>query len=176
MEDLDFRQELARELLSANIEPVDMELTPDLEAVRPSLLAAGLELDFPAKLEPRPQPIKPLPGLEAALPKADVLVITWTVDEQNALCDVLTPGFARPTWYRYRRGFDERYRARIRPGAPALGASRLGSWFPIEIGTKKVICFKSELHLNQDGIATGPGTATLPVKDLFIQLIDEIRP
>ena len=36
--------------------------------------------------------------------------------------------------------------------------------------------FKSELHLNQDGIATGDGTATLPVADLFRQLIDEVRP
>lgn len=35
---------------------------------------------------------------------------------------------------------------------------------------------KSELHLNQDGIATGNGTATLPVKDFFKQMIDEVRP
>ena len=35
---------------------------------------------------------------------------------------------------------------------------------------------KSELHLNQDGIATGDGTATLPVKDLFRQIIDEAKP
>ena len=30
---------------------------------------------------------------------------------------------------------------------------------------------KSELHLNQDGVKTGDGTATLPVKDFFLQII-----
>jgi len=39
-----------------------------------------------------------------------------------------------------------------------------------------VLCFKSELHLNQDGIRTGDGKATLPVKDLFHQIIDEVQP
>jgi nucleoside phosphorylase len=40
----------------------------------------------------------------------------------------------------------------------------------------KVLCMKSELHLNQDGIKTGEGTATLPVKDFFKQIIDEVKP
>jgi hypothetical protein len=174
--DLEFRKELARELLASKTDDVDLELTPDLTALRPALLAAGLDLDFPPNLAPVPKPLAPQPGVEAALPQADVLAITWTVDEQDAMCDVLTPGFTRKAWYRYRRDFESRYRSRIRAGAPALKAGRLGSWFPIEIGTKKVICFKSELHLNQDGIETAPGRATLPVKDLFIQLIAEIQP
>jgi hypothetical protein len=52
----------------------------------------------------------------------------------------------------------------------------LGSYFPTKIGNKKVLCFKSELHMNQDGIGTGDGTATLPVKDLFHQMIAEVKP
>ena len=36
-----------------------------------------------------------------------------------------------------------------------------------------MLCIKSELHLNQDGVKTGEGTATLPVKDLFKQIIAE---
>jgi nucleoside phosphorylase len=32
------------------------------------------------------------------------------------------------------------------------------------------------LHLNQDGVKTGDGTATLPVKDLFRQIIYEAKP
>jgi hypothetical protein len=173
---LEYREELARELLSAKIDDTDLELAPDLTALRPALLDAGLALDFPDGLAPRPQPQNPRPGLDAPLPRADVLAVTWTIDEQDAMCDVLTPGFARAAWYRYRRHFEERYRSRIRDGAPAARAGRLGSWFPTEIGNQKVICFKSELHLNQDGIRTGPGRATLPVKDMFAQLIDEIRP
>jgi nucleoside phosphorylase len=35
---------------------------------------------------------------------------------------------------------------------------------------------KSELHLNQDGVKTGEGTATLPVKDFFKQIIAEAKP
>jgi hypothetical protein len=35
---------------------------------------------------------------------------------------------------------------------------------------------KSELHLNQDGVKTGDGTATLPVKDFFKQIIAEVKP
>ena len=52
----------------------------------------------------------------------------------------------------------------------------MASYFPTKIGNKTVLCMKSELHLNQDGIATGDGTATLPVKDLFRQIIDEAKP
>jgi hypothetical protein len=39
-----------------------------------------------------------------------------------------------------------------------------------------VLCVKSELHLNQDGVRTGDGTATLPVKRFFRQMIDEVEP
>jgi hypothetical protein len=175
-EDMQYRKELARELLAAKVDDVDLELAPDLLALRPAALAAGLPLAFPGGLKPVPKPLAAIPNPNDALPRADVLAVTWTVDEQDAMCDVLTPGHDRKTWYRYRRHFDDRYRGKIRAGAPSLTAGRLGSWFPIEIGSKKVICFKSELHLNQDGIETSPGRATLPVKDLFAQLIAEVQP
>jgi hypothetical protein len=105
-----------------------------------------------------------------------VVVVTWTVDEQDALADVLTPGFSRATWYRYSRNYQSEYEARIRNGAPAKLAARLGSYMPTRIGSTSVLAFKSELHLNQDGVSTGSGTATLPVKDLFLQIVDEVRP
>jgi purine-nucleoside phosphorylase len=44
------------------------------------------------------------------------------------------------------------------------------------VGDTNVVCIKSELHLNQDGIKTGEGRATLPVKDFFQQIIAEVRP
>src|SRR5439155_7567397 len=52
----------------------------------------------------------------------------------------------------------------------------LASYMPTTVGATKVLCMKSELHLNQDGIKTGEGTATLPVKDLFVQIIEETKP
>ncbi len=105
-----------------------------------------------------------------------MLVVTWTVAEQKALADVLTPRHAPQTWFPYTRRFADDYLPKIRRGAPARAAGRIGSWYPTRIGSLAVLCFKSELHLNQDGIATGHGTATLPVRDMFAQLIDEVRP
>lgn len=171
------RKGLARALLASGLEPIDFELEPDVEALpAEARLTADLDIPFPDEVRPRPQPIDPKPQPGAPLPKADAIVITWTVAELNALADVLTPGHGRNTWYRYNRRFEDHYRPLIRPGAPALAAQRLGSWFPTRVGGVDVICFKSELHLNQDGIRTGDGTATLPVKDLFAQLIDEVEP
>jgi hypothetical protein len=175
--DLAERKEIARALLSDGVEPIDLELTPDLLALpAEAALTADLAIPFPPGLAPVPQPLEPPPGPDAPLPKTDVVVVTWTVAEVNALADALTPGNGRALWYRYARGFEDQYAARIRAGAPAAKARRLGSYFRTQIGTKSVLCFKSELHLNQDGISTGDGTATLPVKDLFRQLIDEAQP
>lgn len=139
-------------------------------------LLADLGLQFPAGLAPTPTQLDIEPATSDPLPTADVLVVTWTVAEVEALADTLTPGFSRRNWYRYDRFFEERYANQIRPAAPAQQARRLGSYFPTRIGGKRVLCFKSELHLNQDGIATGVGTATLPVADLFRQMIREVRP
>ncbi|QSQ26797.1 hypothetical protein JY651_18585 [Pyxidicoccus parkwayensis] len=143
---------------------------------RAALEKVILGLPFPAGLAPTPQPITPPPSPSAPLPEADYLVVTWTVAEVEALADTLTPGVRRDHWNNYDRNYDSQYRPNIRKGAPSQRVGRLGSWFLTRIGTKKVLCFKSELHLNQDGMRTGDGTATLPVKDMFHQLISEVKP
>jgi Phosphorylase superfamily len=102
-------------------------------------------------------------------------VITWTVDELVGLARVLTPGAGPSHWHHYTRHFDD-YRLKIRKGAPAANSGRLASYMPTRIGATTVLCMKSELHLNQDGVKTGEGTATLPVKDLFQQIITETQP
>jgi nucleoside phosphorylase len=171
--DVPERKEIARLLLDAGTAPIDLELEP---VVAQDMLLADLGLPFPDGLAPQPQPVDPVPGRDAPLPQADVVVVTWTVAELNALADVLTPGQPRSTWYRYARGWEDRYLPQIREGAPSRQAQRMASWFPTKIGNTSVLCMKSELHLNQDGVGTGPGTATLPVKDLFRQIIDEAKP
>jgi hypothetical protein len=177
MTDTAFRKQIARVVLAQGIEPLDLELEPSLLALpAQAVLTADLAIPFPHGLDPTPQPLDPAPDPGMSLPSADVIVITWTIAELNALADVLTPGNGRVAWYRYNRDFEVRYAAQIRSGAPAAVSRRLGSYFLTRIGRKRVLCFKSELHLNQDGIRTGEGTATLPVKDLFQQLIDEVRP
>jgi hypothetical protein len=149
------------------------DLGPRLMAA-PTLLAA-LGLPWPVGLAPRPQPLAVEPDPDDDLPRADVLVVTWTVAEVEALADVLTPGFNRQNWYRYQKNF-ESYLPEMRRGTPARNAQRLGSYFPIRIAGRDVLCVKSELHLNQDGVKTGDGTATLPVKRFFRQMIDEVQP
>jgi hypothetical protein len=176
---LDFELELARNLLSSGITPLDMDLQPDFSLLPPGAVTlANLGIPFPDGLAPSSKEIKPVPQPSDKLPQKDVLVITWTVDEARAMADVLTPGFTKDHWYRYNRNFNQ-YDPKIRKGAPAKLMKRLGSYFPTEIGGKSVLCYKSELHLNQDGMETSPGApgnATLPVKDMFHQLIDEVKP
>ena len=155
------RKEIARYLLSRGLDP--MELTPAPARVTQTLTVAP-RIDFPNGLAPQPAPVNPTPSPDDALPRADVVVITWTVDELAGLARVLTPGVPAEHWHRYTRHFAD-YQTKIRPHAPAATSRRLGSYLPTRIGNSSVVCIKSELHLNQDGIKTGEGTATLPVKD-----------
>lgn len=165
--------ELARHIIEFG---KDEEDNQDRKVEAEATALADLGLAWPDGLAPEPFELNPEPATSDPLPEADVLVVTWTVAEVEALADTLTPGFSRKNWYRYDRFFQEKYVSQIRKGAPALNAKRLGSYFPTRIGDKSVLCFKSELHMNQDGISTGDGTATLPVKDMFHQLIAEVKP
>lgn len=163
------RKEIARYLLSRGLEPSTAE--PDVDD-REVDLGSGHHVVFPDGLTPTPAPLDPAPTPDAPLPAADVVVITWTVDELAALAHVLTPGHSASRWYHYAHRFDE-YRDRTRPHSPAARSGRLGSYLPSRVGPVNVLCMKSELHLNQDGVRTGEGTATLPVKDFFTQIIAE---
>lgn len=176
-----FRRTLiARELLAQKITEADLALHPVLSLLPSQLsLTRDLGINYPDQtLAPKPQTPDTQTVTTDSLPRADVLVVTWTVDEQDGLADVLTPGIGRAKWTRYNRNFASRYADQIRPGAPSLAAGRLGSWCLTKIGATSALCFKSELHLNQDGIrdAVAPGVATLPVKDMFRQLIEEVKP
>ena len=165
MSDYTFQKELARALLSAGIEDVDRELHPAVGALAAmaQVAAAKPAIPFPAGFAPTLAPILPTPDPSTALPKADVVVVTWTVDEQDALAAVLTPGVSRAHWYRYTRNFPA-YDPLIRAGAPAKVAHRLGSYFVVKVKSKTVICFKSELHLNQDGFGRRRPPAPLPCR------------
>ena len=166
------RKEIARYLLARGLDPVTSTIDPARTLID---LGHDHTIAFPDGLEPTPAPISPAPGEDDPLPEADVVVITWTVDEVSGLAHVLTPNIGPEKWHKYARGFDK-YQPKIRPHAPAAQARRLGSYLPTQIGDKRVLCMKSELHLNQDGVKTGDGTATLPVKDFFLQIIAEAKP
>jgi hypothetical protein len=177
--EIDYRANLARELLSLRRTPMDDVNYVDFESPTPMMRTAALKkklgIPFPDNLGPVPQKPDTKPALEDPLPKVDIVVVTWTVDENDGLADVLTPGFGRDAWYRYAHLYEQNYATQIRRGAPAYNAKRLDSYFITKIGDKKVLCFKSELHLNQDGIRNinGTGQTSLPVRQLFKQIIQE---
>jgi hypothetical protein len=166
------RKEIARYLLSRGLDPVD--LAPDAEQLDAAVRETPV-IPFPDGVAPVPHPIKPAPGVDAALPRADVVVVTWTVDELAGLAKIFTPGIPPGSWHKYAHNFDA-FRPHIRPHAPAATSGRLGSYLPVTVGSTSVLVMKSELHLNQDGVRTGDGTATLPVKDFFAQIIAEAQP
>ena len=180
------RKEIARYLLSRGAEELDGgDPGPIVAFVPPDgpgrrTIHHVPDVVFPDGLAPVAHPLAAEPTDADPLPQADVVVITWTADEARALAHVLTPGYsasrsARHHWHAYTHNFSA-FEPLIRGGAPAHSSKRLASFLPVTVGARSVLVMKSELHLNQDGIRTGDGTATLPVKDMFKQIISEAQP
>ena len=155
-----------------SFDPEDASTALRASSMQPLLMAPATlpAIPWPSNKKPRPKPFKKKPDPDAPLPKADVLVVTWTVAEALALSDVLTPGYRSKTdWYTYAHNWIKDFRYKIKQGAPSRMVNRLGLWFRTQIGTKSVLCVKSDLHLARDG-------ARLPVRDLWKQLIEEVNP
>jgi purine-nucleoside phosphorylase len=169
------KQKLTQENVIDHIlkfDPEDSRTASRLSSIQPAAMmpAALKPIQWPSGGKPSPTPLASAPAPNKTLPQADILIVTWTVAEALALSDVLTPGFRSKTdWYHYAHNWTSHFKPIIKGGAPSLQANRLGSWFPTKVGGKKVICFKSELHLARDG-------SKLPVKDLWQQLIAEVSP
>src|SRR5215475_12503780 len=106
---------------------------------------------------------------DGPLPRADVLVVTWTVDEGHALSRVLTPGKdSRNDYVSYTHNFSS-ISKKMRSGCPAILAKRLGAYWTTTIGKKSVVVFKSDSHMSQDG-------PKLPNIDVWRQIIQEVQP
>jgi hypothetical protein len=127
-----------------------------------------VEIPWPKGLEPQTTPKLPRKS-NSALPAADVLVVTWTVDEAHALSRVLTPGKdSRDDYLSYTRNYAA-ISKKMRNGCPAKEAKRLGAYWTTTIGGKLVVVFKSDSHMSQDG-------PQLPNRDVWRQIIGEVRP
>ena len=112
---------------------------------------------------------KPAGSSDSPLPKADVLVVTWTVDEGHALSRVLTPGKdSHDDYLSYTHNFAT-ISQKMRKGCPAIEAKRLGAYWTTTIGKKSVVVFKSDSHMSQDG-------PQLPNADVWRQIIQEVQP
>jgi nucleoside phosphorylase len=107
----------------------------------------------------------------------DAVVVTWTSAEAGALAALMTPSNSISTWYEYRHGVDA-YVPLVTGGmAPFKDKSAemeryyhsLGLYMPCQIGSTKVLLFKSGLHLAYDGPAT-------PVKKLMAEIAAAVKP
>jgi Phosphorylase superfamily len=138
-------------------------------------LSAFQDIPWPKNLAPKTD-AKALKGRAGALPKADVLVVTWTVDEGHALSRVLTPGKdSRNDYVSYKHNFAG-IAKKMRKGCPALQAGRLGAYWTAKIGAKRVVVFKSDSHLSQDTKIAPKVGETLPNEDVWRQIIAEVAP
>jgi Phosphorylase superfamily len=139
-------------------------------------LSAFTDIPWPQGLAPTPDK-KPGKGTGGRLPNADVLVVTWTVDEGHALSRVLTPGFDSANNYvAYTRNFEQISKGMV-PGCPARQAKRLGAYWTTKIGGKSVVVFKSESHISQDtkGKPTPPDQK-IPNLMVWKQMIEDVQP
>ena len=115
------------------------------------------------------------PGPDDPLPKADVLIITWTTAETEALSYIFTSNHSfQSRWYEYKHNS-----AALIAGVPpnivkepankALQEGITGYYYLVTVNGKKVLLFKSEFHPADDG--TG-----LPVINLVQQITNEVSP
>src|SRR6476660_9914710 len=131
-------------------------------------LSRYTEVAWPRGLAPQTGPT-PRGRSNSPLPRADVLLVTWTVDEGHALSRVLTPGKdSRNDYLSYTHNFAT-IAKKMRKGSPALEAKRLGAYWTTTIGKKSIVVFKSDSHMSQDG-------PQLPNIDVWRQLIREVKP
>jgi hypothetical protein len=133
----------------------------------------NLSIPFPNDLSPTPRQGAVTDPL-AALPQADVVILTYTSDEGKALADVMTPGRFLQDWNAYTNGY-EALLPQLRPDAPARKSGRLGAYWLTAIRGMNVLVFKSDLHLHQDFIVQN-GHPTMPIRTLFEQIIQQCQP
>jgi len=133
------------------------------------------EIDWPKKLAPKTAS-KPGGTGKGRLPRADVLLATWTVDEGHALSRVLTPGKdSRNDYIPYTHNFAT-ISKKMRAGCPAKQLQRLGAYWVTKINGTKVVVFKFDSHLSQDTKTPPKAGETLPNYDVWKQIIEEVQP
>jgi nucleoside phosphorylase len=177
---MEFNKHEAKELEARH------RLALKLRAAPPKRPRAGAKyaqsIPFPTGLAPVPQPISPPPTATHPLPQVDVIAMMDTEAEARAMADVLTPGhrwesWATKAWYAYTvSNFAQVYLPQLGPESPARSSGCLGSYFLTQIAGKKVLCFKTELHMHEDAKKMPNGTYSLPIKDMLIHIIQEAKP
>jgi nucleoside phosphorylase len=138
-------------------------------------LSRFVDIAWPKGLAPTPATQAPSGGGKP-LPRADVLVVTWTTDEGHALSRVLTPGKDSSNDYvPYTHNFASLSKE-MSKGSPAIEAKRLGMFWTTTIGARQVVVMKSDSHLSQDTDKRFPANGQLPNAEFWKQIIGEVQP
>jgi purine-nucleoside phosphorylase len=138
-------------------------------------LSRFVDIPWPKGLAPTPATRAPAGGAKP-LPRADVLIVTWTVDEGHALSRVLTPAKdSRNDYVPYTHNYAALAK-QMSKGSPAVEAKQLGAFWTTTIGTKKVVVLKSDSHLSQDTDKHFPANGQLPNAEFWKQIIGEVQP
>lgn len=155
-------EDLQREIIDFDSEaPTGLNF---LAFSRATGLSRFKDIPWPRGLAPVTQKLKAKRG--SPLPRADALVVTWTMDEGHALSRVLTPGKDSSNDYLPYTHNYARIAKKMRAGCPARDARRLGTYWTTRIGSRSVVVFKSDSHMSQDG-------PQLPNADVWRQIIEE---
>lgn len=164
------RSELATRL---RFEPeVEKMAKATAEAAKPAIK----NIPFPAGLVPVLKPVDPAPNPNDSLPRVDVIAMMDTAAEASAMADVLTLGQPDTGWYHYAKNFEKHYLPLVGPRGPSRMSKRLGSYFVVEINKLKVLVYKTELHMHEDAKKLPNGSMSVPIKDMFTQMIEDARP
>jgi nucleoside phosphorylase len=156
-------QDLARHIITFDPRDETSYLFAEPEAVD-NFHAAPIP--FPDGLAP--VPTKSTVAPDSPLPKADVLVVTYTVAEGYALADILAPGWPDSGWTKYTHDW-EALKKLVGPNGPSRESDDAAVWALTTIGTKTVVIVKSSLRPATDGI-------DLPIRTLWKQMIAEVEP
>jgi hypothetical protein len=133
------------------------------------------EIPWPKGMEPKTDK-KARTGAQGRLPEADVLVVTWTVDEGTRDEPRAHAGQGLP---RRLRVLHQEFQDHLeeddgpRSGAPGWTA---GAYWTTKINGNRVVVFKSDSHVSQDTKKKpGPGQ-TLPNEDVWRQIVEDVQP
>lgn len=139
------------------------------------------------KYQPKPQDAPKDWHPYNPLPKADIVVMTWTKAEWAALdqvfCDYQKPmsfedankGYWDEDWAQYAREYFTIHQAMVdtqytkQGGVPSLYYQAWGSFKLVTVGKSTVLLIKSDMHLAQDG-------TDLPLRQFVEQICDEAKP
>jgi nucleoside phosphorylase len=135
-----------------------------------------VNVPWPSKWEPKPKRLNPAPTTSAPLPKADVLVVTWTSGEARTMGQLFA-GQQLEDWYEYRNNVASFLPIVTGSQAPFNDSSSynsryyhvLGLYCMVDVDGISVLVLKSGLHPAYDG-------PDVPVVELWKQLIAQVAP